>query len=101
MGCEKLVTFINKSVNNPNTLDEIDYNNSNQMIQMNHILIDLNFLIYIAIQKVENDINDLINIILSLSYSNLSECNYEKNIEEILKQNNWLIFYEKIISLLE
>lgn len=101
MGCEKLVTFINKSINNPNTLDEIDYNNSNQMIQMNHILIDLNFLIYIGIQNVENDINDLINIILSLSYSNLSSCSYEKNIENIIKKENWQIFYEKIISLLD
>ena len=101
MGFENLVSFINKSINNPNTLDEINYINSNQLIHANHILVDLNFLIYIAIQKTELECNNILNMVLSLSYMEISSNKIRDKIEAIIKKKHWVEFSEIISCLLD
>lgn len=68
MGLEKFTNFISKSINN-NGFEELYINNNTRKIVANHIIFDINFLIYQELLEIENEINNIIKIILCLSLS--------------------------------
>ena len=81
MGLDRFANFISKSINNDG-IEEININNNIRKIVSNHIVFDLNFLIYQEIIEVENEINDIIKIILCLPFM----CGNSEILEEQLKQ---------------
>ena len=58
MGIDRFAHFISKSINNDG-FDEININNNIRKIISNHIIFDLNFLIYQEIIEIENEVNDI------------------------------------------
>ena len=61
MGIEKFSNFISKFINN---IDTIQINNNIKKIYSNHLMFDINFLLYQSTADIENKINDLYKIIL-------------------------------------
>lgn len=69
MGFDKLTGFLNKNLQN--CIEQIFYNkNSKGVFVANHIFFDINFIIYLCISILEDDINNIIKYILALKYSN-------------------------------
>ena len=60
MGLDRFSNFITKSINN-DAIDEFNIEGNIRKIISNHIIFDLNFLIYQEIISIENEINDIIN----------------------------------------
>uniref|UniRef100_A0A6C0ECP4 Xrn1 N-terminal domain-containing protein n=1 Tax=viral metagenome TaxID=1070528 RepID=A0A6C0ECP4_9ZZZZ len=88
MGIDRFANFIAKSINN-DAIEELSINNNIRKIIANHIIFDINFLIYQEIIEVENEINDIIKILLCIP-SSLSKLNLiEQLLDEILNQNHW------------
>jgi hypothetical protein len=94
MGLDRFTNFLLKSINNEG-IEEININDDDnyniKKIIANHIIFDIHFLIYQEILEIENEINDIIKIILSLSsnYDNL----LENLINIILNQPHWKLYY--------
>jgi len=99
MGIDRFVSFLSKSINN-DYIDEVIIKNNIKKIISNHIIFDLNFLIYYSIIEIENEINDIIKIILSLQF-NLNNYNIlEQLLFFILKQEHWNKYFDDIIKIL-
>jgi hypothetical protein len=82
MGLDRFANFILKSINNEG-IEEVNIYNNIYKIVTNHIIFDINFLIYQEILEIENEINDIIKI-------NLTEDNESNKIlEQILLQDHW------------
>lgn len=100
MGIEKFSIFISKFVNN---IDNIQINNNNKKFYTDHIMFDINFLLYQGCFDIENKINDLHKIILcKIEYTNETTINYLNNIiRNILSKKYWklLINIDSIIEL--
>lgn len=92
MGIDRFANFISKSINN-NGIDEININDNIRKIISNHIIFDINFLIYQEIIEIENEINDIIKIILTLPFSTNSDDFLEKIITMIFIQPHWIKYY--------
>lgn len=92
MGLDRFANFISKSTNN-DCIEEININNNVRPIISNHIIFDLNFLIYQEIIEVENEVNDIIKIILCLPWTNNTEP-IENYINYIFNQSHWKLYYE-------
>ena len=88
MGLERFTNFILKS----NNLDEINIDNNIKKIVSNHIVFDLNFLIYQEMVNIENEVNDIIKIILSLPFAPKNDI-LEKLLKKILSQKHWNTYY--------
>jgi hypothetical protein len=91
MGLDRFANFISKSINNDG-IEEININNNIRKIVSNHIIFDLNFLIYQEIIEVENEINDIIKIILCLPYICSNGEILEEQLKTILNQSHWKIY---------
>lgn len=89
MGIDRFSNFIFKSINNDN-IEEVDINNNIRKVIANHIIFDLNFLIYQEIIEIENEINDMIKIILCMTTTNKTEI--EDLLKEYLNQKHWVHF---------
>ena len=63
MGLDRFANFISKSINNDG-IEEISIDSNLRKIVSNHIIFDLNFLIYQEIVEIENEINDIIKVLL-------------------------------------
>ena len=85
MGLDRFANFISKA-NTNDAIEELHINNNIKKIISNHIIFDINFLIYQEIIEIENEMNDLIKIILCYS-------NFTNSLEEILNiflsQEHW------------
>jgi hypothetical protein len=92
MGIDRFANFLSKSINN-NGIDEQNINDNNRKIISNHIVFDINFLIYQEIIEIENEINDIIKIILTLPFSINSDEFLEKIITMIFIQPHWIKYY--------
>ena len=59
----------------------------------------MNFIIYNSLKLVENDINDIVKIILSIKYS--YELNIIEKIEKILNLSYWINHKDNIRKILD
>jgi hypothetical protein len=92
MGLDRFATFISKSING-NGIEELNINDNIRKIISNHIIFDLNFLIYQEIIEIENEINDIIKIILCLPFSLEKNGILEELLKTILTQEHWKPYY--------
>jgi hypothetical protein len=90
MGLDRFANFISKSINNEG-IEEIYIENNIRKIVSNHIIFDINFLIYQEILEIENEINHIIKIILCLPFSINNNDILEDHLKKIFKQNHWKI----------
>lgn len=67
MGYDKLIGFLNKNLQN-NCYQKI-FNIKDGIIVANHVIFDITFIIYLCINYLEEDINNIIKYILSLKYT--------------------------------
>jgi hypothetical protein len=88
MGLDRFANFISKSINNEG-IEEICINNNIRKVVSNHVIFDLNFLIYQEIIEVENEINDIIKIILCLPFMCGNGEVLEEQLKIILNQQHW------------
>lgn len=98
MGLDRFANFISKSMNTEG-IEKININNNIKKIITNHVIFDLNFLIYQEINEIENEVNDLLKILLAFKNSNNINLLYNI-INEILDKSHWKL-YEPIILLLK
>ena len=95
MGLDRFSNFILRTSNEG--IEELNITNSVRRVATNHILFDLNFLIYQEIINIENDVNDIIKILLSLPSSiNNSDIIHEL-LSKILLQPHWSKYNNNII----
>lgn len=92
MGLDRFANFISKSINGDG-IDEINIDNNMRKIVSNHIIFDLNFLIYQEIVDIENEINDIIKIILCLPFAPDKNEILEELLKSILTQKHWNSYY--------
>lgn len=95
MGLDRFANFISKSINNDG-IEELNINNNIRKIITNHVIFDLNFLIYQEIIEIENEVNDIIKIILSLPYSTNHRDFLEDLIYTIFNNNHWKSYTSNI-----
>ncbi len=91
MGLDRFANFISKSINNDG-IEEISINNNIRKVVSNHVIFDLNFLIYQEIIEVENEINDIIKIILCLPFICGNGEILEEQLKLILSQQHWKLY---------
>ena len=91
MGLDRFANFISKSINNDG-IEEININNNIRKIVSNHIIFDLNFLLYQEIIEIENEINDIIKIILCLPFMCGNSEILEEQLKLILNQPHWKLY---------
>jgi len=91
MGLDRFANFISKSINNDG-IEEININNNIRKIVSNHVIFDLNFLIYQEIIEVENEVNDIIKIILCLPFMCGNGEILEEQLKNILNQPHWKLY---------
>ena len=92
MGLDRFANFISKSINNEG-IEEISIDNNLRKIVSNHIIFDLNFLIYQEIVEIENEINDIIKVILCLPFSPDKGDELEILLKNIFMQPHWKLYY--------
>jgi hypothetical protein len=92
MGLDRFANFISKSINNDG-IEEINIDGNLRKIVSNHIIFDLNFLIYQEIVEVENEINDIIKVILCLPFSPDKGDKLEIILKSIFMQPHWKLYY--------
>lgn len=92
MGLDRFANFISKSINGDG-IEEVNIDSNIRKIVSNHIVFDLNFLIYQEIVNVENEINDIIKIILCLPFSLEKNEQLEELLKSILTQKHWKPYY--------
>jgi hypothetical protein len=100
MGLDRFINFISKSNINEG-IEELHLNNNIKKVVSNHIVFDLNFILYQEIFEIENEINDIIKIILCLPLSINKNNILEEYIKKILLQPHWEKYniYNKIYNI--
>ncbi len=92
MGLDRFANFISKSINNEG-IEELSIENNVRKIVANHIIFDLNFLIYQEIVDIENEINDIIKVILCLPFAIDKGDELEQILKNIFMQPHWKLYY--------
>lgn len=69
MGYDKLVSFFSKNLGN-NCINQVFIKNDSKGLYLaNHIFFDIQFIIYLCINTIENDINYIIKLLSGLQYN--------------------------------
>ena len=89
MGLDRFANFLSKFINNDG-IDRLNIENNIRKVVVNHVILDLNFLIYQEIIEIENEVNDILKILISCKNSNNINILY-KLINEITDKPYWKI----------
>jgi hypothetical protein len=86
MGFDRLSNFIIKNLNYKHgfIIDEIK-----RKVLGNHILLDLNFIIYNQLFELEEEINNIIKIILNFQFNYTSDNNSDRKLQSIFELPWW------------
>ena len=98
MGLEKIIGFINKNFSY-NIINNITLINNCNKILAENIFFDFNFIIYINLNQIEEEINEIIKIIYGLSFTPI-EILIEQ-LQIILNKDHWLIFKPELLNILD
>tara|TARA_B110000908_G_C10263767_1_gene461614 strand:- start:500 stop:2761 length:2262 start_codon:yes stop_codon:yes gene_type:complete len=98
MGLEKIIGFLNKNLSY-NGIKELSVNNCSNKTIAENILFDFNFIIYVNLVELENDINHLLKILYSLPYIEISTI--EKELEKILNLKYMTYFKDEITKIID
>ena len=82
MGFDKMLSFFNKNLSN---ISEELYDKP--VVVANHIMIDINFILYNSIKEIEDEVNDIILLICGIPYTDINII--ESRIKEILDCPHW------------
>lgn len=77
-----MLSFFNKNLSN---ISEELYDKP--VVVANHIMIDINFILYNCIKEIEDEVNDIILLICGIPYTDINII--ESRIKEILDQPHW------------
>ena len=97
MGLDRFANFLSKFINNDG-IDRLNIENNIRKVIANHIIFDLNFLIYQEIIEIENEVNDILKIMISYKNSSNIMILY-KLINEIIDKPYWKINNDLLILL--
>jgi hypothetical protein len=102
MGLDRFINFISKS-NINDGIEDLNITNSIKKVVTNHVVFDLNFILYQEIFEIENEINDIIKIILCLPLSINKNDILEEYIKKILLKPHWEKYkiYNKIYNIFD
>ena len=90
MGFDKLLNFISKNLNF-DSIEELNIESTFKKVIAHNIMFDISFLIYKLLIELEEEINNIIKIILSLPF-NYSNNIVQQKILEIISQEHWFNF---------
>ena len=82
MGFDKMLSFFNKNLSN---ISEELYDKP--AVVANHIMIDINFILYNCIKEIEDEVNNIILLICGIPYTDINII--ESRIKEILDRPHW------------
>jgi hypothetical protein len=88
MGFDKLINFISKNLNF-DSIEELDIDKEVKKIITNNIMFDISFIIYQILVELEEEINNIIKIILSLPF-NFNTSIVQEKIINILNNDHWV-----------
>jgi predicted nuclease of predicted toxin-antitoxin system len=92
MGFDRFCNFISRSISNEG-IEEVNINNNVRKMVCNHVIFDVNFLIYQEVNEIEDEINTIIKIILSLPFASFNGELLENIIKNIFSQSHWKPYY--------
>jgi len=89
MGLDRFANFLSKFINNDG-IDRLNILNNIRKVITNHVIFDLNFLIYQEIVDIESEVNDILKILIAYKNSNNIHILYEL-INEIIDKPYWKV----------
>lgn len=98
MGLEKIIGFLNKNLSY-NGIKEMSVNNCSNKIIAENVFFDFNFIIYLNLVELEDDINNLLKILFSLPYTNIEII--EKKIDEVINIDYLSFVKDDLVKILE
>jgi hypothetical protein len=98
MGLDKIISYLSKNL--PfNSINELSYTNNINKVVGDKIFIDFNFIVYSNLNDLEEELNEIIKIILSLPYVDIKILN--NKLEKIFDTYSWNGLKDTIINILD
>jgi hypothetical protein len=98
MGLDKIISYLSKNL--PfNSINELSYTNNINKVVADKIFVDFNFIVYSNLNDLEEELNEIIKIILSLPYVDIKILN--NKLEKIFDTYTWNGLKDTIINILD